>query len=326
MDRFLYKLECYLKKQISRRTFLKILLGGVTYFIANNSFLKLAFAKSGNSNGRKSKDVKGDHDLILAHGSDPYKNTVKAVEKMGGMGKFVSKGDTVVVKPNIAWDRSPAQAANTDPQVVAAIVEMAYKAGAKRVNVFDVTCNNERRCYDNSGIAQAARDKGANVYFPDHWNVVKAHFPEKSPMENWPIIKDAVDCDVFINVPVLKHHSLNRLTLSMKNLMGVCSGTRGMMHVDLGRKLVDVTGFIDPDLTIIDATRYLDKHGPSGGNLSDVQKLDKIIVSTDPTLADTFAARMVGVEPMNVPNIKNAIERKIGNSDIANADIVKIEV
>jgi len=326
MDRFFYKLECYLKKQISRRAFLKILLGGLTYFIANNSFLKYAFAKTGDSNGRKGKGVKGDYDLILAEGKDPYNNTVKAIEKMGGIEKFVSKGDVVVVKPNIAWDRNPEQAANTNPQVVAAIVEEAYKAGAKRVNVFDITCNNERRCYDNSGIALAAKDKGAKVYFPDHWNVVKAHFPYMSPMENWPILKDAVDCDVFINVPVLKQHSLNRLTLSMKNLMGVCSGTRGLMHVNMGTKLVDVTEFVKPDLTIIDATRYLEKHGPSGGNLADVKKLDKIIVATDSTLADAFAAQLVGVNPMDIPNIKSAAERKIGSTDISKANIVKIDV
>ena len=326
MDRFFYHLECFLKTRISRKGFLKACLGGLAFFISQNTFLKKAFSNTADSPGRKGRGAAGLHDLVLAEGKDPYANTVKAVEKMGGMQRFVKTGDTVVVKPNMAWDRTPDQAANTDPAVVAAIVEMCYKAGAKRVNVFDITCNNERLCYVASGIAKAAREKGANVYYPDHWNVVKAEFPYESSMHGWPVLRDAVKCDAFINVPVLKDHGLTRLTLSMKNLMGVCSGKRGLIHMGIGSKLVDITDYIKPDLTVIDATRYMFENGPSGGNLADVKKLDKVIVATDPTLADTFACTLVNVDPMAVPYIKVAAERKFGSTDIAAADIVKISV
>ena len=324
MDRLLYKIECFLKNRISRKGFLRACLAGITFFISNNALLKFAFAKTTVSDGRSKRGIKGDYDLVLSEGDDPYRNTVKAVEKMGGIGRFVKKGDIVVVKPNMAWDRTPEQAANTDPGVVAALVELCYKAGAKRVNVFDVTCNNERLCYDNSGIASAARDKGAYVYFPDHWNVAKAHFGYTSPMEGWPVLKDAIECDVFINVPVLKHHGLTGLTLSMKNLMGVCSGTRGLMHVNIGRKLVDLTDFISPDLTVVDATRFLAKHGPSGGNLADVVALNKVIAATDPTLADAFASTLAGRDPMGIPYIRDAASRGFGNADISKANIAKI--
>ena len=324
MDRFFYKLECFLKRQISRRKFLKFLLGGVAYFVAESRFLKLAFAKVATSNAREKSGRKGDYDLVLSEGKDPYKNTIQAVNKMGGMERFVKKGAVVVVKPNIAWDRSPAQAANTDPQVVAVLVELCYKAGAKRVNVFDIPCNDEQLCYAHSGIAKAAKEKGAYVYFADHWNVAKAHFSFSSPMEGWPILRDAIDCDTFINVPVLKHHGLTGLTLSMKNLMGVCSGSRGLIHVDISRKLVDLTQFINPDLTVIDATRVLLKHGPSGGNLADVVKMDKVLVATDPTLADAFAAQLVKRDPLSIGYIKNAVSRDIGSADIAKASIVKL--
>ncbi|MFH1752596.1 MAG: DUF362 domain-containing protein, partial [Candidatus Omnitrophota bacterium] len=170
--------------------------------------------------GRRKKGIKGDHDLVVAQGSDPYRMTVKAIEKMGGMGRFVKKGDTVVVKPNMAWDRTVEQAANTNPLVVAALVELCYKAGAKRVNVFDRTCNSAERCYINSGIKKAAEEKNAKVYFVDDWNYVKARFSYKSLMDGWPIYRDAVECDTLINVPVLKDHGLANLTLSMKNFMG----------------------------------------------------------------------------------------------------------
>lgn len=325
MEKIMYKIEMYLKQQVSRGTFLKILFQGLLFLITSSTFLKFAFAKTEESSGRPKASVKGTYDLVLSEGEDPYSNTVKAIEEIGGIERFVKKGSTVVVKPNMAWDRSPAQAANTDPGVVAAIVEMCYKAGAKRVNVFDITCNDERRCYHNSEIMKAAEEKGAKVYYADHWNVAKAHFPYSSQMEGWPILQDAIKCDTFINVPVLKDHGLTRLTLSMKNLMGVCAGTRGLIHMNIGKKLVDLTDFISPDLTVIDATRVLLEHGPSGGNLDDVITLNKVIVSTDPTLADMYACTLVDRDPMSVPYIKEAVTRKFGITDIDKANIKKLQ-
>ena len=324
MEKLLYNLESFLRRHITRGGFLRICLGAILVFIAENKFLKFAFAKSKKFPPRQKKDIKVDHDLISVSGKDPYQNTVKAIAALGGMSRFVNKGDVVVVKPNMAWDRNPAQAANTDPQVVAALVELCYKAGAKRVNVFDVPCNDAQRVYVNSGIEKAAKEKGAKVFFADHWNVVKAQFPYKSPMENWPIIRDAVVCDTFINVPVLKDHSLAGLTLSMKNLMGVCSGTRGLIHMDIGRKLVDLTDYIKPELTVIDATRVLTKNGPSGGNLEDVINFDTVIASQDATLADYYAAQLVKRDPQTIPNIKEAVNRGYGITDPAKADILTV--
>jgi len=326
MDRMLEYIESFLKRQISRAHFLKVALSSIILFLRNNFFLGHALAKGASAHPRTRKNLRGLHDIVVTEGSDPYQNTIKAIEAMGGMGKFVAKNSVVVVKPNMAWDRSPQQAANTDPSVVAALVDLCYKAGAKRVNVFDIPCNDERRVYEHSGIRDAAKAKGAHVYFADHWNVVKAHFPYESPMEGWPILRDAVVCDTFINVPVLKHHGLTGLTLSMKNLMGVCSGTRGLMHVDIGRKLVDVTDFIFPELTVIDATRFLSRNGPSGGNVDDVRTLNKIIVATDPTLADCYATQTVQKDPMEVPYLKVAIQRGFGISDVSKADIHYIKI
>lgn len=324
MSDILRRLETYLKTRISRASFVKICLGGLAYIVAESAFLKFAFAGGPQSGPRPKKGIKGDFDLVIAEGKDPYTNTVKAVEAMGGMSKFVKPGNTVLVKPNMGWDRNPEQAGNTNPEVVAALIDMCYKAGAKRVNVFDVPCNDEKRVHENSGIAAAARKSGANVTLVNHWNVAAAHFSYESPMEGWPILRDAIDCDVLINVPVLKHHSLALLTLSMKNLMGICSGDRGKMHVDIGRKLVDLTDFMSPDLTVIDATRVLMRHGPSGGDLGDVVRMDTIIVATDPTLADAYAATLVGRDPMSIPNIEVAVKRGFGNADVTKAKIDRI--
>lgn len=325
MEHLFRWLDDFLQRQISRRKFLKILFGGFVAFISQNILIKLAFAKMPVSNGRPKANIKGNYDLVLAEGPDPYKNTVEAVREMGGMERFVGKGSTVFIKPNISWDRTPEQAGNTNPQVVAALVDLCYKAGAKRVNIADNTCQEARRCYVTSGIPEAAKKAGANVYFFDQWNVVKAHFPYDSPMEGWPVFRDAAKCDTFINVPILKNHSLTGLTLSMKNLMGVCSGTRGLIHAGISRKLVDLTDFIQPDLTLVDAHRALLRHGPSGGNLEDVAILNKLIITTDPTLADAYACTLVDVDPMSIGNIKVAVERGFGSADITKAKIAKLK-
>mgnify|MGYP000954075888 CR=1 FL=1 len=324
MEKFFYRLESFLRREISRGAFLKILFGWLLLALTESRFLKLAFAKTGESNGRPKRTIQTGCDLAVSEGPDPYRNTVKAVEALGGMGRFVSKGAVVVVKPNIGWDRTPEQAANTDPQVVAALVEMCYQAGAKRVNVFDITCNDARRCYANSGIEKAAKEKGASVYFADTWNIVKAKFPYKSPMENWGILRDAVVCDVLINVPVLKHHGLTGLTLSMKNLMGVCAGIRGLMHPGIAKKLVDLTDFLSPELTVIDATRVLTRNGPTGGNTADVTVMNKVFASADPTLADAFACSLMKKDPLSVSYIKEAADRQFGNWDVAKANIQNI--
>jgi uncharacterized protein (DUF362 family) len=144
-------------------------------------------------------------------------------------------------------------------------------------------------------------------------------------MEGWPILRDAVECDTFIDVPILKHHGLTGLTISMKNLMGVCAGRRGLIHQGIGRKIVDLADFISPDLIVIDAYRALLRNGPTGGDLGDVENLKTLIVATDPTLADIYASTLAGWDPESIPNIRVAIERGFGSSDIKGARIMKVE-
>ncbi|MDD5356269.1 MAG: DUF362 domain-containing protein [Candidatus Omnitrophica bacterium] len=311
-------------KKISRKSFVKLCGIGMASLALDNALLKFAFGRDDVSEGRAVKRIKGLHDLVAIKGEDPYAITVKAVEAMGGMERFVKKNSVVLIKPNIGWDRSPLQAGNTNPYVVGALVDMCFKAGAKRVNIFDNTCNESKRCYENSGIEKIAKEKGANVYFVDDWNVVKAKFSYKSPMEGWPVYRDALECDTFINVPVLKHHSLTGLTLSMKNLMGVCSGNRGLIHFDIGTKLAHLTDFIKPDLSVIDAYRVLKRNGPTGGDLEDVLDMKTVIISVDPVLCDSYAAKLMNKDPLSVSYINQAVKQNLGSADIDKADILAI--
>ena len=316
--------EKFTLKKMTRKGFLKLCGIGIGSMVLNNALFKIALGKDEVSAGRQVKRIKALHDLAVVKGEDPYAITVKAVEALGGMEKFVKKNSTVLIKPNIGWDRSPEQAGNTNPYVVAALVDMCFKAGAKRVNVFDRTCNDAKRCYENSGIEKAAKEKGANVYFPDDWNIVKANFNYKSPMEGWPVYRDALECDTFINVPVLKHHGLTGLTLSMKNLMGICSGQRGLIHFDIGTKLAHLTDFIKPDLNVIDAYRVLLRNGPTGGDLADVMTMKTIIAGADPVLCDSYAAKLMEKDPLSISYINQGVKLGLGSADIDKADILKI--
>ncbi|MDP2921830.1 MAG: DUF362 domain-containing protein [Candidatus Omnitrophota bacterium] len=310
--------------KISRKAFVRLCGIGLGGMILNSYLFKLALGKEDVSSGRPHRSVKTLHDLVVAKGEDPYLMTVKAIEAIGGMERFVKKGGIVVIKPNIGWDRSPEQAANTNPYVVGALVDMCFKSGAKRVNVFDITCNDAKLCYQNSGIEKIARDKGANVYFTDDWNFIKAGFDYESPMQGWPIYRDALECDTFINVPILKSHGLTGLTLSMKNLMGVCGGSRGLMHFDIATKLAHLTDFIKPDLTVIDAYRALVRYGPTGGNLADVVDMKTLIAGTDPVLCDSYAAKLMDRDPLSIGYISQAVKINLGNADISKADILTL--
>lgn len=317
--------EELLAKRLSRKKFIKLCLAGLGGLAIGAILPKNIFAKEF-STGRAARNIPIDHDLVVAKGEDPYLMAIKAVDAIGGMERFVKRNSTVLIKPNIGWDRSPEQAGNTNPRVVAALVELSFKAGAKRVNIFDRTCNDAKRCYENSGILEAAREKGANVYFADDWNYVNARFLYPSPMEDWPIYRDALECDTFINVPILKHHGLTGFTISMKNLMGVCGGTRGIIHDNIGLKLAHLTDFIKPDLTIVDAYRVLLRNGPSGGNLADVAYYKTLIAGVDSTLIDAYACELLGKDPLSITNIREAKKLNFGNYDTKKADILKLQL
>ncbi|MFH1754731.1 MAG: DUF362 domain-containing protein, partial [Candidatus Latescibacterota bacterium] len=163
--------------------------------------------------------------LSVIKGEDVSLITAEAIKAIGGMSKFVSKGDVVLVKPNMGWDRTPEQAANTNPLVMATLVTLAYDAGAKKVKVFDYTCNSARRCYTKSGIAEAVEQAGAEVSFVDDRKFKKMKINGEK-LDEWPIYEDAVEVDKIINVPIAKHHTLAGHTLAMKNLMGIIGGSR----------------------------------------------------------------------------------------------------
>jgi len=264
--------------------------------------------------------------LIHATGKDYAELVNRVLSPLGGMGKFVKSGDKVVIKPNIGWDRNPDQAANTHPQVVKALVEQALDAGAAEIKVFDRTCNEERRCYVNSGIQDALagiKDKRVKVFHPDKRKYVPVDIERGKAVNRLEIYRDALEADSYINVPVAKHHSLSQLTMGLKNSMGVLGGNRGAMHHNLGQKLADLATVIQPKLTVIDATRILLDNGPQGGDLKDVKVLDTLVASVDPVAIDAYTTTLFGLKPEEIESTVAAHGLGLGEMDLRKIRIVK---
>ena len=186
-----------------------------------------------------------------------------------GSSRFVSRQDVVVIKPNIAWDRTPEQAANTNPEVVAEVVRQCWQAGAKRVIVTDVSCNEPRRCFQRSGIQAAARAEGAEVILPDP-ELFREVDMGGVVLKSWPVFTPFLEADKIINLPIAKHHVLTGATLGMKNWYGILGGERNRLHQQIHQSLVDLANFMLPTLTLMDCYRILLRNGPTGGNLEDV--------------------------------------------------------
>lgn len=262
--------------------------------------------------------------LAVAEGKDYAGITVKALGALGGMRRFVRNGDTVVVKPNIGWDRSPEQAANTHPLVVRAVVEECLRAGAGKVKVFDRPCNDERRCYVNSGMTAALRDlKKVELKFIEDERFRKVAI-NGAVLREWELYGEAMSANVFINVPVAKHHGLTRLSLGIKNVMGVMGGNRGKIHRNIGPALADINGALKSHLVVIDATRVLTDHGPQGGDLRDVRVLNKVIASTDIVAADAYATTLFGLKPADISTTVAAYRKGLGEMNLSRVRIVKV--
>lgn len=253
-------------------------------------------------------------DFVVAQGDPDGAALVrKAIGAMGGMSRFISRGDVVVVKPNIGWDRTPLQAANTSPIVVAEVVRLAFEAGAKRVVVTDASCNEAQRCFTRSGIWKAAYDVGADVRLPEA-HLFRDMRLKGELLDEWPVLATLVETDKLINVPIAKHHNLARYTGAMKNWYGSLGGRRNRLHQKIDLSIADLATFLRPTLTVIDATRVLLRNGPQGGNVADAKDMHTVIASIDQIAADARACTLIGETPEAIGYLALAEARGIGTT------------
>jgi uncharacterized protein (DUF362 family) len=292
---------------VQRRDFLKVCGSSL---VAGNWLLKDLWAKEPSM-------------VAVSEGKDYAQITGNVIDALGGIKRFVKAGDIVVVKPNMGWDRKPEFAATTHPLVMRAIVEECLKAGAKRVKVFDNPCNDPRRSYENSGIPAALKGiDNVEVKQMEEERYKKTRLNGVA-LKEWELYSEALSANVFISVPIAKHHSLTRLTLACKNIMGIMGGNRGYIHREIEDALADVNSVVKSHLVIIDATRILTNHGPTGGSLGDVKVLNKLIASTDIVAADAYATGLFGLKPTEISITATAHKRGLGEIDLSKVKIVK---
>jgi uncharacterized protein (DUF362 family) len=249
---------------------------------------------------------------VIARGDGPAALVRAAVERVGGMSRFVRPGETVLVKPNMAWDRTPEQGANTHPEVVAEVVRLCREARASRVMVVDVPVHEPRRTVVRSGIKAAALEAGAELIVPPDAGFRVASL-DGTILDRWEVFEPALTADRLINVPVVKDHGLSRLTCGMKNLYGFLGGTRGRLHQRIHVAIADLAAAFRPTLTVVDATRVMLRGGPQGGRLDDILPVGAVAAGTDPVALDAWGATLLGAEPGDIGHIVLAQGKGLGS-------------
>ena len=263
--------------------------------------------------------------LAVSRGDDPAEITRRAVEALGGMGRFVKPGQSVIIKPNICVAyHGPEYAATTNPQVVAELVIMCREAGASSVTVMDHPFGGTaEQAYKVTQIADAVKAAGGQMVVMSRIKFNEADLPQGKDIKKWPVFQDALKADVLIDVPIAKHHNLARLTLAGKNLMGLAEN-RGSLHANLGERLVDLYTLFKPKLIVIDAYRMLMNNGPTGGNLADVKLSKTVIASHDIVAADAYATTLFGLPADAISYVKAGAARGVGTMDLKSIKIEEI--
>jgi len=312
---------------MDRRKFLRamVLAGAVATVKSSQGMDILAQTVNSTQSG-------GKVDIVAVMGGEPEVMFRRAITELGGMGKFVKKGQKVVVKPNIGWDKTPELAGNTNPKLVTEVIRQCLSAGASEVVVFDHTCDDWVKCYKNSGIEAAAKAAGAKV-IPAHEESYykEVNLPRGVKLKSTKIHEAIINCDVWINLPILKHHGGANLTMSMKNYMGIVWDRRIFHRTDLQQCIADVCTYAKkPVLNIVDAYRVVKTNGPQGRSTADVVNPKGLFISQDIVAVDTAAAKFFGqIREMPLDHVKHleaGQSLKLGTMNIDNLNIKRIKI
>lgn len=250
--------------------------------------------------------------LVVARGPSAQANTLAALEGLGGMQRFVDRGDVVAIKANIGFANGPYHATTTNPEVVATVVTACREAGAARVLVIDCPALMADRNFSASGIRRAALEVGAEVMDASAGQFIQAELPGFGP---WPVFEHFANADKLINVPVTKQHNLAGTTTGMKNWYGALGGMRRTLHPRIDESIVALARLFRPTLTVVDSTRILMRNGPRGGNLDDVKQVDAVAASVDPVAVDAWAATLLGANVAKLAWLRNAAKADLGSVD-----------
>lgn len=270
--------------------------------------------------------------MVAVMGGEPDVMLKKALEALGGIGNFIKKGQKVVIKPNIGWDKTPAMASNTNPLLIKELIKQCLAAGASKVSVFDHTCDNWVKCYDKSGMKAAVSEAGG-ILLPgnDEKYYKETSIPQGKHLKTAKIHEALLEADAWINVPVMKHHGGAKFSCAMKNLMGIVWDRKFFHSNDLQQCISDIcTWEKRPVLNIVDSYRMMFRNGPQGKSEADVSTLKSLIVSPDIVAADTAALRLFNqVEKLDIAavgHIGKGQEQNLGTTDLKKVKIQRIKI
>jgi uncharacterized protein (DUF362 family) len=301
---------------MTRRKFLKTTAAGIALGLADGPSFSIA---------------REEVDLAVISG-DPVAATKKALDALGGISRFVKKGQRVILKPNMSFTRTPEFGATTHPQVVATVAQVCMEAGAQQVLVLDHTLHRAELCLERTGIREACKDiTGVHVLTVQERKFFREiKIPQGKVLERVEVMKEVLDSPVLINIPVAKSHSATGVSMGIKGLMGLI-WDREIFHsqVNMNQALADLATVIKPQLTILDATRALTSGGPGGPG--EVKKPNLIIAGIDPVAVDSYGVSVVPwygqtFKGRQVEHLQIAHQRGLGKIDIEQSKVFKEKV
>lgn len=256
----------------------------------------------------------GAVELAVARGQDPEQLVRAALGALGGIESFIQKGDVVLLKPNVAFDRPPALGATTHPDVLRAVALLCRQAGARKIVVADNPINQPEGCFFKSGIQQAAAEVDADLALPRP-SAFESLQIDGEVLQTWPLFyKPFAEATKVIGVAPCKDHNLCSASMTMKNWYGLLGGRRNQFHQRIHGIISDFPHMIKPTLVILDATRLLMRNGPTGGSLADVAAGNTIIAGTDMVAIDTLGYTLLGRDPAKLEYLQRAEARDLGTT------------
>ena len=266
--------------------------------------------------------------LGVARGDDYQQMLKMAIGAIGGLEHFIRKGDIVLIKPNVAFDRAPKLGATTNPEVLSVLVKLLREAGASEVRVADNPIESPENCFAKSGIADAARASGASLFLPSPSSFETLEVPGAKLIARWPFFyRPFRGVDKVIGVAPIKDHNLCHASMTTKNWYGLLGGRRNQFHQDIHNIVADLALMMRPTFVILDASRILMKNGPTGGDLSDVVPGHTLVAATDQIAADAFGySELLGRKSALPQYLYNARDRGLGNPDWRNVPMKEEQV
>lgn len=254
--------------------------------------------------------------LSIVRGSDRKETVKKAIELLGGIDRFVKKGETVAIKPNIAFASSPRLGATANPQLVAEVIRLCYKAGAEQVIVTDNPINDPASCFTLSHIGKEASQAGAKIIMPKEHHFKHTTLETGRLIRNWPIYYEPFKkAHKLIGIAPIKHHARAGASMSMKNFYGLLGGRRNIFHQNINTIIAELAMMVKPTFVILDGTEVMMTNGPTGGSISDLKRTNTMIASTDCVAADSYGCSLLNLKVPNLPYLKKAQNAGAGTTD-----------